>query len=1110
MAVPIRTLALGVLGSLASLAQSAPPILAQQPAISATTIVFSFAGDLWRVPRSGGNAIRLTNGPGIESNPYFSPDGTRILFTGEYDGNTDIFVVGVAGGIPQRLTWHPAADLAAGWSPDGNRVLFQSTRTAFSRAAQLFTTDLKGSYPVALPLPMGYEGAYSPDGSRLAYVPIRRAFQAWKQYRGGTTTPIWIANLADSAVEKVPRENSNDICPMWVGGKVYFLSDRKGAMTLFSFDTRSKQVKQEIENRGLDYKHASAGPDAIVLARFGAIELFDLKSGKVAPVAIRVDADLPEVREQNLNVSRRLTNPGISPTGARALFEANGEILTVPAEKGDVRNLTQTPGAVERSPAWAPNGQTIAYLSDAGGEYEIHLKPQSGIGEAKRIALPEAGFYRALNWSPDSRRLSLLDSRMRIWMVEVESGKVTAVGKERYWNPSNSYSPQWSPDSQWLAYSRRLDNYLGAVFLYSVASGETTQVTDGMSDATSPVFDSGGKYLYFLNSTDSGPSRQPDVGSSSRTATASVYAAVLSGQDPSPFAPESDEEKVAESSSKPDAPKPEGPKPDAAKPAAAKPAAPSVKVDLDGLGQRILAMPLPPRRYAALRTGKAGTVFAVEMTASLPGSPAGWTVHRYTMSSRKADVVATGVTAFEVSHNGEKMLARQGMNWAIRSVPPPPPAGNAPGLPATPPVPGAGQLATANLEVRHAPREAWKQMYREAWRIQRDHFYDPGYHGLDLGRAERLYEPYLAAVGSRSDLNYLFAEMMGNLVVGHLNVGGGEMPEPKRVPAGLLGCDYVLENGRYRFARVFNGENWNPDAQAPLTQPGVQVRAGDYLLAINNRDLTAADNVDQYLEGLAGKQTRLRVGPDPSGTGAREVTVVPVPSEARLRNLAWIEDNRRKVSQMTNGEIAYVYLPDTSFGGNTNFNRYFYSQVGKQGAIIDERFNAGGQLATDVIEQLSRKRLSGVASRDGGDEIQPQGAIFGPKVMLINEFAGSGGDAMPWYFRRAGVGKLIGKRTWGGLVGRAFAPPLMDGGVISSPSSAVWDPAESQWIAENVGVSPDIEIELDPKAWRQGRDLQLERAIETVMAERKANPAAPLKRPPYPKYQTLPPADSQR
>jgi tricorn protease len=1076
-------------------ADAKAPLLLQQPTLSETRIVFVFAGDLWSMPRAGGEAHRLTTGPGLESNPAFSPDGSMIAFTGEYDGNVDVFMVPAVGGIPKRLTWHPAADTVLGWTPDGKRVLFTSSRESFASFRELYTVDLNGGFPEKLPIPTGYEAAYSQDGLQLAYVPLGRAFSAWKHYRGGRATPVWLAKLSDSSIEKLPRTDSNDFNPMWVGTRIYFLSDRSGGVTLFSYDTRSKQVREELKNTGFDIKSASAGPGAIVYEQFGSLNLFDLKSGKSNPVAVTLSGDLAEVRDRMGNVSSRLRNAHLSPSAARAVFEARGEILTVPAEKGDPRNLTNTPGVMERDPAWSPDGKTIAYFSDESGEYALHLAPQTGTGEVTKIPL-QPGFYRGTLWSPDSKKISFVDSHMQIWYVDVESRKVVQADKERYYNLGGDFVPTWSPDSKWLTYAKRLKNYMYAVHVYSLTDGKAYQVTDGMSDARYPIFDKDGKYLYFAASTDSGPSLQPDVGSYARPSTNNLYLVVLSKTEPSPFAPESDEEKPAEES------KPPAPKPDPTAPPAGK--TPEVRIDMDNIGQRILSISMPARRYVSLQTGKAGALFAVEAPSAVPGGPAGFTVHRFDLKTRRADVALTGISYFEVARNGEKMLLQQGGNWFIRNVPPALPAGAGP---AAGPAGGGGggQLQTANIELKISPAAEWKQMYHEAWRVERDFFYDPGFHGLDLKAAEKLYEPFLDGIGSRADLNYLFAEMLGNMVVGHLSVGGGEQPEVRRVATGLLGCDFKIENGHYRFARVFNGENWNPEMRAPLTQPGVNVVAGEYLLAVNGRNLGAGDNVYSFFEGTSGRQTRIRVGSDASGVGAREVTVVPTGSDSRLRNLAWIEDNRRKVDQMTNGRVAYIYLPDTSSGGYTNFNRYFYAQTRKEAAIVDERFNAGGNLATDVIEFLSRRLLSSVATRDGDDEIQPQGLIAGPKVMLINENAGSGGDAMPWYFHRAGVGKLIGKRTWGGLIGRAGSPALMDGGVVTAPSSGVWDPVESKWIAENVGISPDIEVEQDPAMIRQGRDPQLEKAVEVVMAELAKNPAKPLQRPPFPKYQTLPP-----
>ncbi len=1065
-------------------------LLVQKPTLSRTQIVFAYAGDLWSVPREGGDARRLTTGAGVEDHPVFSPDGSLIAFTGEYDGNTDVFVVPGTGGGPKRLTWHPAEDVVLGWTPDGKRILFSSYRTAYAGFSELFTVDLDGRFPQKIDLPMGFEAAYSPDGSQLAYVPTDRSyFTTWKRYRGGTTTPIWIVTLATGQVVKVPRDNSNDFNPMWIGDKVYFLSDRNGPVTLFSYDLKTRQVKQLLENRGLDFKSAGAGPDAIVYAQFGSLHLYDLKSGKSKPVPVHLDADLAEVRPRFVNVGKGLRTPHISPAGARAVFEARGEILTVPAEKGDPRNLTNSPGVMERDPAWSPDGQSIACFSDESGEYELHILPQNGLGEVKKIKLGEKpGFYFAPRWSPDGKKVAYVDNHLTIWYIDIEQKRPVRIDKDFYYafDAYVELTPVWSPDSMWMAYARRLKNYMYAIYVYSVAENQRTQVTDGTSDARYPAFDKDGKFLYFTASTDSGPSLQVDLQSRARPVSRSIYLLVLSKDQPSPLAPESDEEgKKSEVRSQ----KSEEEKPEAAK---AKPEEKKVdvKIEFDNISQRILALPIPARRYLSLEVGKAGVLYAVEQPSFYPsdwfedqGPP--MTVHRFDLKSRKSDVAVDGVHTFEISLNGEKMLYRKDDKWYI--APPTLPAASS-----------AGALKTDGLEIRVDPRAAWRQMYREVWRIERDFFYDPGYHGLDLEATARRYQPYLENVFSRRDLNYLFSEMLGELTVSHLWAEGGDWPETKWVQPGLLGADYEIENGRYRFARVYNGENWNPQLKAPLTQPGVNVVAGEYLLAVNGRDLRDTDNIYSFLENTAGKAVVLRVGPDPSGAGAREVTVVPVGDEMNLRNLTWIEDNRRKVDRMTNGRVAYIYMPDTGLRGYTNFNRYFFAQLGKEAAIVDERFNGGGAQATDIIEYLRRPLLGSVAARDGEDRLQPR-AIFGPKVMIINEFASSGGDLLPWYFRRAGVGKLIGKRTWGGVVGGARLHSLMDGGAVTAPAAHHYNP-EGKYDLENQGMPPDIEVEMDPPSVRQGHDPQLEKAIEVILAELEKNPVPRPKRPPYPRY----------
>ncbi len=1078
----------------AGLAQE-KPLLMRQPAMSRTHIVFVYAGDLWIVNREGGEASRLTAGVGTETNPLFSPNGKTVAFTGEYDGNVDIYTVPATGGVPRRLTYHPGSDSLAGWRPDGKQLLFVSQRSSDSgRFARLFTMPVDGVFPSEVPLPMGWEGSYSPDGSRLAYVPLPRGFNAWKRYRGGMATPLWIANLADSSIEKIPRTDSNDFNPMWIGDKVYFLSDRNGPITLFAYDTKAKKATQLIQNNGLDIKSASAGPDGIVYEQFGSLNLYDLKSAGTKKLNVTINADMLALRPKYEKVGTRINNVAISPSGARAIFEARGEIISVPAEKGDARNLTNTTGVAERDPSWSPDGKWIAYFSDESGEYALHLRDQKGLGEVKKINLgnPPSFFYSP-NWSPDSKKISYSDKRLNIWYVDIEKGQPVKID-----TLNRGFAPgaNWSPDSRWLVYTKPLKSWYQAVFVYSIEDGKSTQITDGLSDAGHPVFDKSGKYIYFTASTDIGPRVFGfDMSSYPHRPTRNVYVAVLKKTDPSPLAPESDEEKVGEekkdedkSADKPAEQTGEKKAEEAGKPGdkpGEKKEPPKVTIDFDNISQRILALPPANRNYVGLAAGKAGTLFIIEAPDPAPGVT-GATLHKFDLEKRKLDKVVDNLNSFELSANGEKMLYRQQQNWFIASV-------------AQPVKPGEGKIKTEEMEVYIDPRVEWDQMYRETWRIERDFFYDPGHHGLDLKAMAKKYEPYLASLAHRADLNYLFQEMLGELSVGHLYVQGGDVPNPNRVPGGLLGADYKIENGRYRFARVFNGENWNPQFRAPLTQPGINVVAGEYLLAVKGRNVTANDNLYSFFESTANKQVVIKVGPNPDGSNSREVTVVPITNEMGLRNLAWIEENRRKVDKMSDGKLAYIYLPDTAGGGYTFFNRYYFSQLDKQGAVVDERFNSGGQAADYVVDYLKKPLMSYWAVREGEDFRQPFGTMAGPKAMLINEYSGSGGDYLPYMFKRVGVGPLIGKRTWGGLVGIGGYPQLVDGGGVTAPHFAFYTP-EGKWEIENHGVAPDIEIEHDPAAWRQGRDPQLEKAIEWLMAELKKNPPKPTQRPPYPNY----------
>ncbi|MFN2155239.1 MAG: PDZ domain-containing protein [Anaerolineae bacterium] len=1054
-------------------------LLLRQPTVSAQHVVFLYASDLWIAGRGGENPRRLTAHKGVKSTPLFSPDGQWVAFSGNYDGNTSVYVISSAGGSPRRLTYHPGSDWVRGWTPDGQRVLFATSRDTYhqGRYNRLYTVALEGDYPDAMPMPIAERGSFGPDGSRIAYTTCPEAFWSWKRYRGGRTVRIWILDLASYEYVEIPHQDASDTFPCWVDDTVYFLSDRDGTMNVYAYGVPSGEVRRLTDHQDWDVRSLTAGNGVLAYEQGGRVHLYDLAADTHQALHISIAADLPHVRPHYEKAVSYIQNAGISASGARVVFEARGEILTVPAEKGDVRNLTRTPGVHERYPAWSSDGQRIAYLSDASGEYELVLSDQ--MGEVKtEIPLGHKTHYYSPIWSPSSDKILYTDKALNLYYINLEDRVPIHVDTDTYDHPERSLNPDWSPDGKWIAYTKRLETHLRAVYLYELATGESHQVTDGMSDATYACFSRDGKYLFFAASANYGLNTGwLDMSSYERPATSSLYLVVLGAGEPSPLAAESDEEKTPQEKEEEKGDDKDKDKEEEKKV--------EVHVDLEGIDQRIVALPLPPQEYRSLQAGK-DKLFYLEATPRQLGAhgPALHTLYAFDMKERKSEAYLRNLRAYWLSADGTKLLY-QGEKSDTYGV-----------IDATKkPEDNPSSLKLGGVEVYVDPRAEWRQMFDEMYRIQRDFFYDSHMHGVDWEAARERYRPFLDHLGHRDDLNYLFAEMMGELVVGHAYVSGGDIPAPDRVACGLLGADYTISDGHYRIERIYPGLNWHPELRAPLTEPGVNVTEGEYILAVNGEPLTSDDNIYRLFEKTADQVTSLLVGPSTDRKRARTVTVKPLKSEAALRHWSWVEANRKRVDALSQGRVAYVYMANTSVEGYASFNRYYYAQLDKDAVVLDERFNGGGSVADYVIDMLDRPLLCHWATRQGEIFHSPNASIFGPKAMIINEFAGSGGDAMPLFFRRRGMGKLVGKRTWGGLVGIYDYPPLIDGGRVTAPRMAIFSP-DDEWEVENVGVPPDVEVEMTPKFAIEGRDPQLEKAVEIVLEALDHNPPPRAHRPP--------------
>ncbi len=1059
--------------------------LLRQPTVSKTDIVFVYANDLWKADRNGGDAMRLTTNEGYESLPHFSPDEQWIAFSAQYEGNTDVYVIPATGGSPKRLSYHPGADFVQGWTPEGE-VVFRSTRIGYpTRLNRFYKIGLEEASPTLVDIPRVAYGEISPDGKYIAYTPITFWDPEWRNYRGGQAMPIWIVNMETKELIRTPQlDNERHLDPVWFKGKVYYMSERDYVSNIWSFDPVTKAEKQITFHKKFDVKSLDANADRIIYEQGGYLHLLDPESGNAKQVAINVQGDMNFARTRWEDVKAgNLRNPNISPNGKRAIFEFRGDIFTFPKEKGNWRNLSNTSGVADRSPVWSPKGDKVAWFSDASGEYQLIVADQYGENQ-KSYPLKNPTFYFQPDWSPDGKYIAYTDTDYNIWYIDLDIGTVNKAATDRYAHPNRDMNPVWSPDSQWITYARQLDSHFKAIFAYNVKTGQKIQLTDGMADAISPVWDQSGKYLYFLASTNYGlRSGWLDMSSYDAQVTRSLYLLILSKDTPSPGLVKSDEEEVKKEDEKElVVEKKSKKKKDAEGKDNDKEPELSIQIDTIGLASRIVALDMPDRDYAGLVAGPKEFIFVAELIPNTPGLK----IHKYDLKKQKAEEFADGLSQIVASCNGEYLLHRKSNGWNITE---------------SKAKPKPDDKINANAKIKVDPQSEYKQIFKEGWRYMRDFLYVDNVHGAPWDQVYEWYAPWISSVRHRTDLNYVVDILSGEVAIGHSYVSGGDMPEIDRVPVGLLGCDLELENGHYRISKIYTGESWNPNLSGPLSLPGLGVKEGDYILKINGIPLSGKQNIYKVLEQTAGQATRLSFNMQPSLEGAKEIIIKPVTNEYQLRTADWIESNRKKVSDLSGGKLAYVYLPNTGGGGFTNFNRYYFAQQDRKGVILDERNNGGGSAADYMIDVMGRQLLGYFNSKanDNRPWTTPMAGIWGPKVMIINERAGSGGDLLPYMFKARNLGPIIGTRTWGGLVGTWDTPPFIDGGRMVAPRGGFFD-VDGNWAVEGDGVAPDIEVIQDPKSLLEGKDPQLERAVEEAMKllktqefHMKPEPPAPIR-----------------
>jgi tricorn protease len=1050
--------------------------LLRQPALSNTDIVFVYAADLWKASINGGNAVRLTSDNGSESNPQFSKDGNWIAFTAQYDGNTDVFLVSKNGGEPKRLTYHPSKDVVQGWTPDG-KILFRSDRMSKpTQTNKFYTISVEGGMPEVFDIPRAAFGKISEDNAFVAYTPITSWDAEWRNYRGGQAMPIWILDLKTKELIKTPqKDGERHVNPIWYKENVYYISERDYTANIWSYNMKTKQEEQITFHKKFDVKNIDANSSQIIYEQAGFLHLLNPATKETNQINITVKGDLNYSRSRWMDVSgKNLTNPNVSPNGERAIFEYRGEIFTVPKENGTWRNLTNSSGVADRSPIWSPNGDKVAWFSDTSGEYQMVIADQNGANQ-EIIKLPNPTFYFQPDWSPDGKHIAYTDTNFVIWIINLETKKITKVDADGYAHPNRTMNPKWSPDSDWIAYAKQNKNNFKSIYAYQISTKKIIQITDLIADAITPVWDASGKFIYTLASTDYGlKSGWLDMSSYDSSVTRSLYCVVLDAKGKSPVLPKTDEatskKEVSEDENKGNNEDTELSKDN------------KTSIDEKGIFDRAVVLKLPARNYTALLKGLKNKVFIAEVIENTPGL----TVHNYDVLKEKPTVFATEVSTMTASNDRNTILLSKKGVWSMEN--------------SKDEKSGKESLKTT-LKIKVDPKAEAHQIFKEGWRYMRDFLYVDNVHGAPWDAIYKWYAPWIDDVKHRTDLNYVVDIMSGEVAIGHSYVSGGDLPNIHKVPVGLLGADLEKNNGLYQFKKIYSGERWNPKIRAPLGAPGIAVHEGDYLLAINGVSLTSKMNPYLLLEQTAGREIYIKVNNISSEKNARTVLVTPISSERSLRSIDWVESNRRKVDQLSNGKLAYVYVPNTSEPGFTSFNRYYFSQQDKKGVIIDERNNGGGSAADYMIDIMSREVVGFFNSKSESRRpwTTPMAGIWGPKVMIINERAGSGGDLLPYMFKEKNLGPLVGTRTWGGLVGTWDTPPFIDGGRMVAPRGGFFD-IDGNWAVEGEGVAPDIEVHQHPKEVLLGKDPQLEKAVEEALRllktnkfELKAEPKAPIR-----------------